>query len=93
VAELTAKASKAPPGASSQMDNVYYWLGGNPLAGQTCAVVYNRHTKGGVDAGPECFVHVGYNGWAGGESKKIGMMPLPSNHWAGAYTRPLLSST
>jgi len=62
---------------SSNLANVYHWIGGNPREGDN-AMIYNRKDNG-LSEGGQLFLHLGYNGWQG-EPRQVDMRPLPHDH-------------
>jgi len=62
--------------SSRYRDGVYYFVG-EAKAGQKGRVLYNRHTQSAMSRDGQSFIHVGFDNWMGGESKKFGMTPLP----------------
>ena len=71
----SAKASEGPADAKKSIDGVYYFIG-DVRSASNSRVIYNRATTDRMSRDGQVFFHYGFDKWALGVPKKIGMTPL-----------------
>ena len=71
----SAKASEGPTDAKKSIDGVYYIIGDIRSASNS-RIIYNRERTDRMSRDGQVFFHYGFDKWALGVPKKIGMTPL-----------------
>jgi len=60
----------------TQKDNTLSWVSGQPQAGQTHQILYNKRAVRGMNQYNDVIMHVGFDGWTN-NLKEVSMYPLP----------------
>ena len=71
----SAKANEGPTDAKKSIDGVYYIIG-DVRSASNSRIIYNRETTDRMSRDGQVFFHYGFDKWAQGVPKKIGMTPL-----------------